>query len=266
MSVLQSSGLGARYAAFMEYAGSFYSGKAGQDEHLDLKIEHTRNVILLAHSLAEEEREFLADPERSRALFLAALFHDFGRFPQYARYGTFSDPRSVNHARLAVRELKRQALLQEESTRVRHLALSAVLFHNRFAVPENLSADFLAVALAVRDADKLDILRVMAADMLGDRPADPVIVLDAVDSPEITPAILEAVMERRPGSHADVCTTTDLKLLLCGWLYALHYGWSRRAAVARGHLRALAGSLPDNAPAIRAFTAQYDKDLSEYGT
>ncbi len=47
-------------------------------------------------------------------LYLAevmALFHDIGRFEQYACYHTFADRHSVNHTELGVEVLQRENLL-----------------------------------------------------------------------------------------------------------------------------------------------------------
>ena len=265
--------LSAHFRAFAAYARTFYTGEADHDFHLDLKVEHSRNVFHYAVTLAEQEADFcdgtfgnpVGPPAvRRRALLLAALYHDFGRFRQYHMYGTFSDAQSVNHARLGVREVKRGGVLDREALRVRHLALAGIALHNRFAVPASLGAhdaDARAVANAVRDADKLDIMRIMAGHLTGEGPVDPVIALHAENSPRATPAILEAVTARRLGAYADLATTTDFKLLVCGWLYDLNYPLSRRLAAREGHLTALLESLP-RTEQLAAFAARFRQELA----
>ena len=256
-------GLDAHARAFREYAGSFYTGEPDHDFHLDLKAEHSRNVLGHACRIANAEDAFLADPFRRRALLLAALYHDFGRFKQYDQYRTFSDPQSVNHAHLAVREVKRLRLLDEEGPRIRHLVLVGIALHNRFAVPAGMDVDARLVANAVRDADKLDIMRVMAAHLTAEGPVDPVVALHVKASPDVSPAILSAVLERRLGVYADMATTTDFKILVCGWLYDLNYPFSRKAAVRDGHLASLLDSLPATA-ALADFKARYREDLTAH--
>jgi len=39
------------------------------------------------------------------------LFHDIGRFKQYAVFGTFNDKISVNHARLGIRQIAFHGIL-----------------------------------------------------------------------------------------------------------------------------------------------------------
>ena len=260
---LPDCGLTAQIRAFGAYARTFYTGAAEHDFHLELKAEHSRNVLGHACAIAAAEDVFRADAVRCRALLLAALYHDFGRFRQYDSYGTFRDAQSVNHAHMAVREVKRLRLLEGEAPRVRRLALAGIVLHNRFSVPAAMDADARLVADAVRDADKLDIMRVMAAHLTGEGPVDPVIALHAAPSPEASPAILEAVMARRLGAYADLATTTDFKLLVCGWLYDLNFPFSRQTAAAAGHLAALLASLPAT-PQLAAFRSRFQKDLTAH--
>lgn len=253
----------AHYEAFAAYARSFYTGGADHDFHLDLKVEHTLNVFGHARDLARHEQVFSGNPPIGRALLLAALYHDFGRFPQYARYGTFSDAASVNHARLAVTEVRRLGLLAGEEPSIRSLVLAGIAAHNRFRLPEGFSPLALAVARAVRDADKLDIMRIMARHLTGVEPGDPVVLLGVTASPKVSPAILRAAMGRTLAAYGDMATTTDFTLLVCGWLYDLNFRWSRRAAARSAHLADLAASLP-RSQELAAFLTQYTADLAAY--
>lgn len=259
------AGLDAYFRIFEEYARAFYTGDAVLDFHLDLKVEHSRNVFAHALTLAGQEDAFTAGSARRRALLLAALFHDFGRFKQYAVYKTFSDSQSVNHAYLSAGEVKRLGIFRAEARQVRRLAMAAIVLHNRFALPDAVNADTRAVAEAVRDADKLDIMRIMASSLTVDGPVDPVIALHVTDSSEATPAVLAAVTERRPGRYADLRTITDFKLLICGWLYGLNYASSRRMAASGGHLAGILVSLPETGE-LRAFSARFRRELAAYAT
>lgn len=259
-----ASDMAAHYRAFAAYARRFYTGDAAHDFHLDLKAEHSRNVFAHARDLAREEGVFAASPALSRALLLAGLYHDLGRFPQYARYKTFADPLSVNHAQLSVRECLRGGFLAGEERRVRHMALGAVFLHNRFTLPTVGNKDTILVCKALRDADKLDIMRVMASHLCDDSP-DAVVALHVVQSPRFTPAILDAVRCRRLAAYTDMATTTDFALLVCGWLYDLNFPWSRRAAGASGHLATLLASLPENGE-LAPFKIQFQEDMVRYAT
>ena len=249
--------------AFNAYVREFYTHDPDHDFHLDIKAEHSRNVFTHACGLAGAEEAFAAFPDRARALLLAAMFHDFGRFLQYHRYGTFSDAQSVNHGRLAVREVKRLGLLRTEPVHVRHAALAGIILHNRYSLPARLPEGIRYVAEAVRDADKLDILRIMASHLTGAVPPDPVVVLHAASSPEVSPAVLEAVMRRRLASYTDLATTTDFIILVCGWFYDLNFAWSRGVFAKSSYTRSLLAALPETEE-LAAFTAQYRSDLAPH--
>lgn len=261
---IERYGMADHYDTFMRYARTFYTGKPDHDAHLSLKVTHSHNVFCDACAIAEAEAAFTASPELTRALALAGLYHDFGRFMQYARYKTFSDASSVNHARLAVHEAKLYGVLQGEEKRVRNLALTAVLLHNRFAVPPRLNKDALAVANAVRDADKLDIMRIMSNHFTNIGPMDSVVTLSVKDSPEVSPVLLQSLMERRTGLYSDLRTTTDFKLLICTWYYDLNYAFSRKTALAEEYLRALFESLPVS-DALVPFKERFMKDTQING-
>jgi hypothetical protein len=253
-------GMAAHYERFIAYARSFRTGDKDHDARLCLKEEHTLGVLVQAEGIAGAEAVFRADPALCRALLLAALYHDLARFPQYARYHTFSDARSVNHGRWASRELGRLGFLDGEEPAVRRRARAAVLLHNRYALPGGLPEDILAVCQAVRDADKLDILRVMRANLGEGMRPDPVVIMNAADSQESTPHVLERVMARQLASFADIATATDFRLLLCGWFYDLNFAASRRMAVRTGNLHAILAVL-SRIPAMASFVWQYSADL-----
>lgn len=256
-----SADISGHVRAFEDYARAYRTGEAGHDFHLDLKAGHSMNVLRHARDMAAAERVFADDPVLARAFLLCALYHDLGRFEQFARFGTFNDKTSVNHGRLSARELLRTGLLKGESARVRRLVLAGAALHNRFALPAGLTQDFRAVAGAVRDADKLDIMRIMASHLTSGADADPVVLLHVKSSAEASPAVLAAVMARRPALYTDMATTTDFALLVCAWIYDLNYPWSRRAAARSEHLAAIVDSLP-RTPELGGFFTQYEKDLA----
>ena len=247
-------------ARFLGYARSFRTGDPQHDQHLKIKERHTFGVVQCARRIADAEPYF-APPALRRALLLAALYHDIARFPQYARYQTFSDARSFNHGQFGCRELLRQGILAAETREIQAWVRSAVLLHNRFSLPPYLPEETRRITQAVRDADKLDILRVMRENLGAGATPDPVIVLHMPDSPEYSPAILDAVRQRRLASFVDMRSTTDLRLLLCGWFYDLNFRASRALAVRSGHFLSILESLPDT-PDLNSFALEFRCDLA----
>ncbi|MDR1659006.1 MAG: HD domain-containing protein, partial [Desulfovibrio sp.] len=218
----------------------------GDTAPLDLKIRHTCHVLANARDIVGNGR---FSPLVARSCLLAALYHDVARFEQYLRYHTFKDRESCNHGLMGVKILKREKFLDGEEKTVRHTALAAVALHNRFALPRRLPENLYLAARVVRDADKLDILRVMDEHLSGPEPYCPTVVLGLPDSPDIVgEAVIDAVLAGRVAAYADLRSVNDFRLLLGTWFFDMHFPASRNRFVKDGHAARLLEGLPSTAP------------------
>ncbi|MDL2306789.1 HD domain-containing protein [Desulfovibrio sp. OttesenSCG-928-C06] len=191
----------------------------------------------------------IAEPDR--ILLLAALYHDLGRFEQLKRYNTFRDADSINHAELGAQlllELKSgnaPRFMPGEPEKSRALVREAVLAHNRFALSPEMEPHLAAISHAVRDADKLDILRVMAAELAPGKTPDPTVVLGLADEPDkCTQAVIDAVQESSQVKYSEMRYVNDFRLLLCSWLDNIAYPASLRILAKNGHLESIVDGLP----------------------
>ncbi len=225
---------------------------------LRLKVEHTFRVFdhacRIVDSLSEETlplRAYASDAEVCRAIVLAALYHDCGRFPQFRQYRTFLDAKSVDHAVLSFKTMRDQRFLREESPRVRALAQCAVLLHNRYALPPHLASAARVVTDAVRDADKLDIFRIMVSYLTSALPERDAVLLHVKDEPEKwSPNIAEDVLAGRISRYSDLHYVNDFRLLLGTWMHELRFAVTRRTLAESGLMEAVLSQLPD-VPALR---------------
>ncbi len=211
--------------AFDMYALGFYGTAAAVDAQLDLKRRHTDNVVAAAREIAAREAVF-ADPARHRALIAAALFHDVGRFQQLRDYKTYADALSCNHALLGAKILRREGFVRDEPPAIRRLVGIAVALHNRVTVPAGVTGDARIVLEGLRDADKLDILRVLAEHLGPGTEPDPVVVMHLKTEGGVSPAIKAAFAARRAARYADMRTLNDFRMLVCTWLFEFHYSSS----------------------------------------
>ena len=182
--------------------------------------------------------EFLADLTAQYDAYVAS-FRVAGALPdmmQLKRYNTFRDSDSVDHAVFShdiVRDLGWLASQQDAKA-----ILDAVLFHNRRDVPEGLDPLTLAASHTVRDADKLDIFRVLEdriehTNWRDDCKAFWNLPIHAAPNP----AVLAAIREGRPVDYQNIRTLADFVLIQVGWMIAgLRYATTRRLTAARGHL------------------------------
>ena len=236
-------------AWFDDYTRSFLSGDAEFDGPLTLKIEHTarvrENIRQLANSLSlNEEKLHIAEA--------IALFHDVGRFEQYRRYQTFNDSHSVNHAKKGVDVLTRFTVLESLPDTEQTLIIDAIRFHNVPSLPDNNNSDAMLFMRLIRDADKLDIWKVFAEYFQSDKPQNPAIVQHFVDGPSWEPEIVNALLEKRTARFKYITTINDYKLFQLSWVFGLHFDASAVLARKRGHLAAIAGTLPVNTSIQRA--------------
>ncbi len=233
-------------------------GNAVDDERLELKRLHCRLVMDEARDQARE----LALPRRMVELSaIAGLVHDTGRFPQYRRYRTFRDADSANHASLGNIALARHGGLEGLGDRDRFLVRVAIAAHNRRAIPRRLAAgddpEALTLARIVRDADKLDIVRVMLEHFRDPRGKDPVVFLGLPDVPDrINPALIADIEAGRIGDYYAMGSVNDFALLLLSWIHDMAFSRTRRLFFDRGYARGLFAVLPD-LPLIAAFKARY---------
>ncbi len=243
---------------FEAYTSRFF----GQDEyvniHLQLKQEHTRRtreeILYLAGRLALDENQ-------TRIAETVALLHDVGRFPQFAMYRTFNDVRSVNHGHLGVEVLHQEAVLKALAPEERFWIETAVAYHGRMSMPTGLDGPALLFLKLIRDADKLDIFRIVA-DVYRRHKEDPAglsFEIELSDDPRIAPEVLDAVLSGRLIEHASLRTLNEVRLCQIGWVYDMNFAAGLERLKAGGWLEELFSYLPldDEIQRVRRMIFEY---------
>jgi hypothetical protein len=238
---------------FSDYVRTFKSGKPDKDRNIILKGEHTQRVRQEIREIGESLG--LTD-EDLRLAESMALFHDLGRFPQYARYKTFSDRRSCDHAALSVKVLIEKRVLDALEPSERDLILKAISYHNRAALPEGKSERCLFFSRLLRDADKLDIWAVLLdyyrrREVEGYR--NEALELDLPDDPGISDEVIRDIMAGEIVKAKNLNRLNDFKLLQASWVFDLNY-WPALVAVKdRGYLERTREFLPRSEKVDRIF-------------
>lgn len=217
---------------------------AGPDSlPLVTKKEHTLAVLQNASNILAMET---GDKNLVRLGQIAALYHDLGRFDQYLKFHTFKDALSCNHALLSVKIVKDQQRLQDEPAEWRRLVLAAIGLHNRVSLPDKLKPELRLLANCVRDADKLDILRVIAEHLAKPGPYNPTVILGLPDRTDIySPRLIELVMAGITPAYQDLKTVNDFRLLLGYWYYDMNFETSRKMFGRSVFARRLLEAVPD---------------------
>ena len=202
---------------------------------MQLKRAHTGFVVKNATLIADGEA---FDPLVREVSLEAALLHDTGRYEQLKRFNTFRDSESVDHAVFSHDIVKEKGWLEAAGSPRPDAVLAAVLYHNRRDIPEGLDGVTLAASHTVRDADKLDIFRVLQdqiehTDWRSDSRAFWNLATDLPPNP----VVVECIADRRPVDYQNIKSLSDFVLIQVGWMVSgLHYATARRRCAERGHL------------------------------
>ena len=196
---------------------------------MQLKRTHTAFVVKNAREIAEGEG---FSPELLEDALIAALLHDTGRYEQLKVYDTFRDADSVDHAVFSHKIVTEKGWITDKAI------LDAILFHNRRDVPDGLDERTLKLSHIVRDADKLDIFRVLETEIASTdwRKDSRAFWNLAVNDPP-NPAVVKAIMEHRPVDYQNIKSLSDFVLIQVGWMVSgLYYATTRRICRERNHL------------------------------
>ena len=142
-------------AAFEEYTSNYDIA----DEKVRLKIEHTYRVCALCEEIAKASG---FDDNEIEIAWLTGLLHDVGRFEQLRRYGTFVDAESIDHAEFGANILFKENKIKDyiDDASEDELLEKAVRCHSAYRVPDHYTEREKKFANLLRDADKIDILKV----------------------------------------------------------------------------------------------------------
>ena len=230
---------------FSGFSRSFYSADPEQQKNIALKVRHTFDVCGIITGLSRDQS---ISPDKILLMEASALFHDLGRFPQYARYRTFRDSISVNHGKLGADVLAESGILGCLPEHERILITTAVRFHNAFAIPRLDDPDGTHILKMVRDADKLDIWNIFLGFFEGgedERASEAGLGLP--DLPGYSEGVISDLHEKRTATIASLRTLNDFKLLQLSWIYDLNFQPSFRLLIEKDYIGRLIALLPATA-------------------
>jgi hypothetical protein len=258
----------AQYLSFQRwFSGHVQTFREPDPEHqrsIDLKEAHTQRVCALTERIASG----LGLTANSRRLAATiALFHDLGRFLQFQRYRTFRDPDSENHAKLSIRQLRHHQVLHGLAAAERLLISRAIIFHNRPRLPDHLDAETRLHCCLIRDADKVDILRVMGEEFrLPEARRNPVVTLGLAAESGVREVVYQHLFAGRLMNYQELRNSSEFKVLLMSWAFDINFRPTFEILAERDAIGTIAATLPDT-PTLRqalAFiNAHMDRRLAE---
>ncbi|OQY33250.1 MAG: hypothetical protein B6241_08240 [Spirochaetaceae bacterium 4572_59] len=219
---------------FTSYVSDFKT-----EQNIILKEEHTEKVVLEAVSLAR----ILDWPEEDIILAgLIARFHDLARFEQFSRFKTFKDKDSKDHGDWGVELFEELNPLPPLMGEDRRILLSAIRYHNKKSIPGGLTERERQHCRLIRDADKIDIYRVVTGSDVSFTGVGS--CEDNTTSPYLS-LLIDNLLNGIQSDNTHLKTREELILLQLGWIYDLNYLESLRIIDRRGYLNLLIEELPE---------------------
>ncbi|MBD3317696.1 MAG: HD domain-containing protein [Chitinivibrionales bacterium] len=230
-------------AQFREYTRRFLRGTEEVVHAIELKLHHSFLVRDEAVGIALSEG---MPAEDIACASVAGLLHDFGRFEQYRRYRTFADARSENHALLGIQEIEASGIIDDIDVDDAAIIRIAIERHNRAALGDGLTARSATFAKLIRDADKLDIWRLVTEYYERSDPTfrSRAIEAELPDTDEISSAVVEDVLQGHAVPYRHARTLNDFKLMQMGWVYDLNFRHSFQVVRRRNYLERIYDALP----------------------
>ena len=229
---------------FGEYTDRYNSA----DPKIKLKVDHTYRVADLCERIGKSIG--LAGIELDIA-WMCGLLHDIGRFEQIRRYGTFSDADSIDHASLSTMILFGEndtdsGMIRQflADSRWDEMIRNAVRWHSSYRIPDGLDEKTAMYCNILRDADKIDILRVNL-----DTPMEDIynVSTEELRFSQVTPEVMQAFDEHHAVVRALKKTAVDYPVGHISLVYELVYPVSRQIVKEQGYLTKLMDFQTENA-------------------
>lgn len=232
---------------FNSYFNSFSRLTEEQKKNFNIKKDHSYRVADLCEILAVN---LGWEKEAIKTAYFVGLFHDIGRFGQLQKYNTFNDAKSLDHAEHS-REIVESKILDLITILNKDAALVAIKNHNKYELPKGLSGTELEFAKLIRDADKLDILKVLT-EYYTNRNSIPnhTLTWELPKGVTVSKAVVKEILIGKLVSKKNVVSELDVKVMQMSWVYDLNFRSSFEILVKNRFLESIYNTLPKTDPVI----------------
>ena len=221
----------------------------------------------------------LGDDDTNLA-WLIGMLHDIGRFEQLRNYGTFSDAESIDHAHYGVellfedgfiekfvgenaakdlkgtKDLKETAVKSEseekETKEISELDIlrTAIWNHSAYRVEEGLTDRVKMFCNIIRDADKIDILKVnydVTLEVIYD------VTTEELKNSGVTDEVMKAFMEHHAVLRSLKKTPIDNLVGHAALVFELVYNESFKIVKEQGYIEKMLSYVSDNQDTVKKF-------------
>lgn len=226
---------------FEDYTSRIHCQDAETEANIMLKLGHTyrvcENITIIAGSLG------ISGDDLALAKVLA-LLHDVGRFEQLRGFGSFDDRMTLDHAMLGLKVINRAGVLCSLPKRERNLIRRSIWHHNKYTIPVTEKAEVAFFSKLIRDADKLDILGVVALHFeRRDQHPNRALDFGLADDLRLTPEAVYDIMQEKMVRINVLKTLGDLRLLYLSWIFDINFPITLALIKEKGYLERLQADL-----------------------
>lgn len=177
---------------------------------ISLKYHHSFAVSELMGELAFRLN---LEKEKVELARVIGLLHDIGRFEQFTKYHGLSDEYS-DHAEESVIYLFDEGHIRDFITEDKYdeIIKSAIKYHNKLEIPNNLEDEELLFTKMIRDMDKVDIYKQLAVHRHLEFNAD-----------NITEKVLENFQKEKCTVNSDAKTTSDSVIKYLSFIFDINF-------------------------------------------
>lgn len=201
--------------AFKEYVKAYDINNG----RIRVKIEHTYKVAENSKQIA---KSLNLNEEEQKLAELIGLLHDIGRFEQIRIYNTYLDSKSIDHATQGIITLFEEGKIRNftEEKKYDDIIYKAIENHNKLKINENLSEKEKLFAKIIRDADKLDIFRVVTTEDLKDA-----VAFESKDISEevLSEQVYQSFKNKKMISYHEMKSNIDHMVVWIAYIYDLYF-------------------------------------------
>ena len=201
-----------------------------------LKEKHTWKVVKNCENLA---KHLNLNEHDSLLAKMIGLFHDVGRFYQFTVYRTFNDALSENHAKLGLKVIKDLPFMTKLDKATLKFAIGN---HNAKEIAPTENQRHLAFAKLIRDADKIDIYRVLKP------------FLGPTDGTGCSPDFVDLFVAGKQCDYTKMRTQDDRKLVRLMWVYDVYFAWSLQQIVEQNYIEDIINNLVQDEKMMQGIT------------
>ncbi|MEN8229000.1 MAG: HD domain-containing protein [Bacteroidota bacterium] len=242
---------------FTNYVHTFQYSEPEKQQNIDLKEDHTLRVC---KEISNIGKQLGLKDDQLRLAEMIALLHDIGRFEQYALYHTFKDRSSENHAELGISIIEKFGLLESlDNNTTKNIIRCAIKYHNRHSLPLEESETCLFYSKLIRDADKLDIWKVVIDHYYSkEENKNGTVELELPDTPGFSEEVYNDLLNKNIVNMKYLRNLNDFKLFQAGWVFDINFQPTLDSIKKRRYIELIRDVLPESQKIDKVFDVIHD--------